>query len=138
MEHEPANQCYWHDREQIVELRTIEGLGNGAPLIRMTAVDLFHGDVGGEARAEFVALGRADNSSGFSGFYLFSGTAEGRHGSFALRTTGTGAAAGPGEGSWAIKPGSTVESLERMTGTGGFSHQRGVHSSLWLDYRTEE
>ena len=62
----------------------VEELENGNKLLRMSAVDLFHGDIEGEALAEFVALVRTDQSNKFVGVYRVSGTLHGRKGSFLL------------------------------------------------------
>lgn len=116
----------------------IEELDDGGKLIRMTAVDVFHGDIEGEAQADFVAFLRPDNSSSFAGFYRFAGSVGGCRGAFALQTTGSGTAGGLSQGNWTIASGSASGALTGLVGAGGFSYQRGGASSLWLDYQMAE
>ena len=103
-------------------------------LSRMTATDLFHGDVEGEARAEFVALLREDGSSSFAGLYVVRGSVGQRRGSFVLHATGWSGADGTSRGSWSVVDGSGTGELAGLRGTGGFVYQAGGQSSLTLDY----
>ena len=103
-------------------------------LIRMTAIDLFHGDIEGEARAEFVAILHKDNSSNFVGIYRVSGTLKGRKGAFMLEVTGAGDANGKTKGIWHVIPDSGTQSLLGLKGVGEFSYQSKGPSSLTLDF----
>jgi hypothetical protein len=109
-------------------------LEGGRRLIRMSATDLFHGDIEGETRAEFVATLGGDNSSEFAGIYLFSGDLEGRRGTFMLRTVGASDASGFTQGEWQVVRGSGTGELEGLNGSGEFSYRSGGPSSLTLAY----
>src|SRR5262245_21884216 len=93
------------------DFQTVEERPDGRKLIRMSATDLFHGDVEGEARAEFVAVLKADASSAFAGMYRVSGSVGGREGTFALQTVGSADAGGTTSGTWSVVPGSGTDSL---------------------------
>ena len=113
----------------------VEELDGGRKLIRMSATDLFHGDIEGEAKGEFVAMLGRDNSSEFAGIYLFSGDLEGREGTFLLRTVGGSDVAGLTRGEWQVVRGSGTGQLQGLNGTGEFSYSSGGPSSLSLEYR---
>jgi hypothetical protein len=112
----------------------VEELENGNKLLRMSAMDLFHGDIEGEALAEFVALLRTDQSSKFVGVYRVSGELQGRKGSFLLEVNGSGTAKGLSTGTWNVMQGSSTASLAGLKGSGCFSFQSGGSSALSLDY----
>lgn len=111
----------------------IEEIGT-QKLIRMNAIDLFHGDIEGEARAEFVAVLHADNSSSFVGIYRVSGTLKGLQGTFMLEVKGMGDSKGKSEGTWNVIPNSGTKNLAGLRGSGRFSYQSKGPSSLVLDY----
>ena len=109
-------------------------LDAGRKLIRMSASDLFHGDIEGEAKAEFVAMLGCDNSSEFVGMYLFSGNLVGREGTFLLRTVGGSDATGLTQEEWQVIRGSGTGELQGLNGTGEFSYRSGGPSSIGLEY----
>jgi len=106
----------------------------GARLCRMTATDLFHGDIEGEARGEFAALLREDGSSSFAGLYVVRGGVGRRQGSFVLRATGSSGTDGMSCGEWSVIEGSATDELVGLYGTGEFVYLAGQRSSLTLDY----
>lgn len=106
----------------------------GAKLSRMTATDLFHGDIEGEAKGEFTALVREDGSSSFAGLYVVRGRIGRRQGSFVLQATGSSGTDGTSRGGWSVIEGSATEDLLGLQGAGGFTYQAGQKSSLTLDY----
>ena len=112
----------------------IEELEGGSKLIRMSATDLFHGDIEGEARAEFVAMLASDQSSEFAGLYRFLGSLNGCQGTFLLNTTGASDTNGTTRGTWRVIDGSGTRELSGLKGMGAFSYQSGGPSSLTLDY----
>lgn len=115
----------------------VEELEGGGKLVRMSAVDLFHGDIEGQATAEFVAMLAQDNSSRFAGMYKLSGALQGRRGSFLLEVSGSSDARGLSRGTWKVVPNSGTAGLAGLRGTGEFSHQSKGPSSLHLDYELE-
>ncbi len=115
----------------------VEELENGCKLIRMGAVDLFHGSIEGEAKAEFVAMLRSDNSSEFVGMYRISGTMDGHSGKFLLAVKGSSDSKGVSQGTWQVVPGSAYAALRGLTGSGKFRYQSGGASSFSLDYDLE-
>lgn len=120
------------------ESQTVEELAGGGTLIRMTAADVFHGDIDAEARAEFVALTRTDNSSSFAGMYRISGSLSGRGGCFLLQTVGASDADGTSRGTWQVVAGSATGALAGLRGKGGFTSQPGGPSALSLDYELDD
>ncbi len=112
----------------------IEELGGGSKLIRMSATDLFHGDIEGEARAEFVAMVASGKSSEFAGIYRFSGSLNGRQGTFLLNATGASDTNGATRGTWRVIDGSGTRELSGVKGMGAFAYRSGGPSSLTLDY----
>jgi hypothetical protein len=112
----------------------VEELENGGRLIRMSAVDLFHGDLEAEARAEFVAMLAGDNSSNFAGMYRIAGTLQGLKGTFLLEVNGSSDTKGLSQGTWRVVPNSGTSGLAGLRGTGKFSYQSKGPSSILLDY----
>ena len=106
----------------------------GAKLSRMTATDLFHGDIEAEATGEFASLLREDGSSSFAGLYVVRGRIGRRQGSFVLRATGSSGTNGMSRGEWSVIEGSGTDELVGLQGAGGFVYQAGQKSSLTLDY----
>jgi hypothetical protein len=116
------------------DFQTVEEQPDGRKLVRMSATDLFHGEIEGEARAEFVALLKADASSALAGMYRVSGSVGGREGTFTLQTVGSSDAGGTSRGTWSVVPGSGTASLTGIRGDGAFRFVRGGESFLSLDY----
>ena len=112
----------------------LEELENGSKLLFMSAIDLFHGDIEGEARAEFVAVLFKDNTSVFAGMYRFRGTVGDRKGTFLLEVNGSSDVKGISQGRWAVVPNSGTAALVGLKGSGKFSYQSNGPSALSLDY----
>lgn len=112
----------------------VEDLEDGRKLIRMSAIDLFHGSLEAEARAEFVAMLRGDKSSEFVGMYSISGSLKGQGGKFLLSVNGSSDSNGATQGTWKVVRKSGTLELSGLSGTGGFRYQSRAESYFSLDY----
>src|SRR5262245_14946459 len=78
----------------------------GAPkLTRATVTKVFHGDLEGEGKVEYLMLYREDGSASFVGLERVAGRLGGRAGSFVLQHSGT-FEAGTAKTTWSVVPGS--------------------------------
>ena len=101
-----------------------EGLAHAA----VGVAEEFNGGLVGTGSAQFVMVELSDGSAHFAGLELFTGTLDGRAGSFLMRNSGT-LRNGTVTSEWVILPGSAGGSLAGLRGTGGTGP-----SGYWLDY----
>ncbi len=118
-------------------LEPLEDLENGLKLIRMSSIDLYHGELEGSVKGEFIAMLHKDNSSDYVGMYHFKGTLGEIEGSFLLEVKGSSNGFGLSQGILRIVNGSGSMGFQGINGIGGFSYETNGASSFWLDYSFE-
>ena len=96
-------------------------------LQRMSLDKVFHGQLEGTSRGEFLAAGSADGSGGYVAMERVTGTLDGRAGSFVLQHSGTMTAKVP-ELSVTVVPGSGTEKLVGLRGSMKIIIVGGKHS----------
>ncbi|GLW08278.1 hypothetical protein Misp01_34080 [Microtetraspora sp. NBRC 13810] len=105
----------------------------GAKLARVHITKTFHGGLTGTSTADIItAVAQGEKSMAYSGFERFTGSLDGREGTFVLCHF-----AGPSDGDgslvWCVLPDSGTGELRGLRGAGGIVNDAGVHS--WhLDY----
>ena len=101
---------------------------NGITLCEAHVVQEFTGGLVGTGSARFLMAQLPDGSAHFTGIERFTGTLDGRTGSFLLRNTGV-LKDNAVISEWLILPGSATEDLAGLNGTGGTGP-----SGYFLDY----
>lgn len=122
---------------------TVEG---GMRLAHASSVDVYHGDVEGEATSAWVVTygaatryepdgtpDYATATTSFKGLQRVVGRVGARSGSFVLEVSG-GSEAGETYATWSVVPDSGTGDLRGLRGDGGFRYRSGERSSLTLDY----
>ena len=112
---------------------TYHTLGDGAKLARANAIQTFHGDIQGDATAEYLLTYPDPNNACFVGMQRVVGKVGERTGSFVLQVNGS-FAEGMAGADWFVVPGSATGELQGLHGNGGFSPQKGRVVNCTLDY----
>ena len=118
----------------------------GRRLAHASSLDLYHGDVEGEATAEWIVIyaggtkygpdGTPDYATAqtsFKGLQRVVGRVGERSGSFVLEVSG-GSEGGETHATWSVVPGSGTGELRGLRGSGGFTFLSAERSSLTLEY----
>ena len=111
----------------------IEGMPK---LTRARVTKVFHGDLEGEGKVEYLMLYREDGSASFVGLERVVGRLGGRSGSFVLQHSGT-FEGGAAKTTWSVVPGSGTGSLRGLRGQGGFASGHAQSYAITLDYDFE-
>ena len=102
--------------------------GEGSPLGRFSLEKQWHGDVEGTSHGEMLTAGSSvKNSAGYVAVERFTGTVNGRRGTFALQHTGT-MTRGVGQLTITIVPDSGTGELAGISGSLGITIADGKHS----------
>ncbi|WP_449060541.1 DUF3224 domain-containing protein [Planomonospora algeriensis] len=105
----------------------------GATLTRVHVTKTFHGDLEGDSTTDIItAVAGEAGGAAYVGFERFTGTVNGRKGTFVLHHTAT-SHAGESSLSWTILPGSGTDELIGIRGGGQIVNDDG-HHSFHLDY----
>jgi hypothetical protein len=119
----------------------IEGAGK---LTRVSATDVFRGDIEADATTAYVMAYRADGSGSFMGLQRVVGRVGDRSGSFVLQHSGTftgdtDPAAAVVTATWTVVPDSGTGALRGLRGEGGYvwEGQHGQGTPCTLDYDLE-
>ncbi len=102
-----------------------------SPIARFTLDKRYHGGLEGESRGEMLSVGTAvKNSAGYVAFERFTGTLDGRSGTFALQHTAT-MNRGEGRLSIAVVPDSGTDELAGLSGSLSIQIEGGAHAYLF-------
>jgi Protein of unknown function (DUF3224) len=105
----------------------------GATLSRVHLTKTFQGDLEGTSTTDILtAMAQVEGSAAYVGFERFTGSVQGRKGTFVLHHTATGSG-GEQAMSWTILPDSGTGELVGIKGGGQIVVEDGVHS-YYLDY----
>jgi hypothetical protein len=112
-----------------------EETDDGVKLARVTATNVFTGDVEGSSRVEFLLAYANDDYCSFVGIERVTGRLTGREGSFVLQQHGTFQDGGI-RTEWFVVPGSGTGELAGLRGEGGYvwHGEHGVPAPFTLDY----
>jgi len=108
----------------------IEG---GPKLAASKGVDLYHGDVEGEATYGGITVYDPSGSAVFMSVQRLVGRLGDREGSFVVQIDGTVDATGSTKAKWKVLPGSGTGQLKGLRGKGGFVYGE-KENSYTLDY----
>ncbi|WP_424536918.1 DUF3224 domain-containing protein [Sphaerisporangium viridialbum] len=105
----------------------------GATLARVHVTKTFHGDLEGTSTTDIItAMAQVEDSAAYVGFERFTGSVQGRKGSFVLHHTASGSG-GERSLSWTILPDSGTGELVGIHGGGQIVPEDGKHF-FHLDY----
>jgi hypothetical protein len=107
-------------------------------LTRAVTAQTYSGDLAGESRGDsLMYYGRPDSPVYYTGLERFTGTLDGKTGSFVLQAKGT-FTDGLAETAWFVVPGSGTEELAGLRGEGGYRAAHGESAmTANLDYHFE-
>ena len=110
-----------------------EELAGGGKLTRASVEQKFTGDIEGDGAVQWLMAYRSDGKAHFVGLQRVAGSIGDRTGSFVLETAGDfdGETA---TGAWSVVPGSAVDGLQGLRGTGKFEAPHGPNASFELEY----
>ena len=119
--------------------QTYEELAGEPKLTRVSATNIFQGDLAAESHVEYLMVYPSDNYCSFTGLERVTGRLGGRTGSFVLQQRGT-YEDGAITTEWFVVPGSATGELHGLRGTGGFVWDgvHGVPTPYTLDYDFDE
>ncbi|GAA3430129.1 DUF3224 domain-containing protein [Streptosporangium nondiastaticum] len=104
----------------------------GAALSRVHIVKTFDGGLKGTSTTDIITGVVSEDSAAYAGFERFTGTLDGREGTFVLHHNAT-SHAGESDLSWTVLPGSGTGGLAGLRGGGRIVNDGGAHS-YHLDY----
>lgn len=108
----------------------------GARLSRAHVTKTFQGGLDGTSTTDIlIAIGQVEGSAGYVGFERFTGTLDGRQGTFVLQHNAEGSA-GEQWMTWRILPDSGTGDLHGIRGEGQIMLEGGKHS-YHLDYELD-
>jgi hypothetical protein len=96
-----------------------EQLPDGTALARATSAAVLTGDIDGKGTCAWLLTYAPDGVPSFVGTQAFTGTVQGRAGTFVLQLDGTFADGVPTV-RWSVMPGSGTGELAGISGTGGY------------------
>ncbi len=103
----------------------------GSPVARFTLDKRYHAGLEGESRGEMLSVGTAvRNSAGYVAFEQFTGTLDGRSGTFVLQHSAT-MTRGEGKLSITVVPDSGTGELTGLSGSLSIRIEGGAHSYLF-------
>jgi hypothetical protein len=105
---------------------------DGTGIAKAHVTKTLSGDLVGTSTADLLLAGTQEGSRAYCGFERITGTIAGRTGSFVLRHTAEGDAAG-GWLTWQILPGSGTGELAGVLGEGQIDKDEAGHHTFWLD-----
>lgn len=100
---------------------------------RAEITQVYEGVLQGEASLQYLMVYRPDNTAVFTGVERFSGSIEGRTGSFVMIHNGK-FETGTATSKWCIVSGSATGDLEGIEGSGSFSAEHGGTAEYTIEY----
>ncbi len=102
-------------------------------LVRIHVTETFTGDLSGTGTVEFLQALRPDGSASFVGLERFTGTLNGKQGTFVLQDQGM-LQGDTVTGTWTVVKGSGTGELAGLHGEGGFTAKLGTSADITLTY----
>lgn len=113
---------------------TVEKIGEGK-VTHAAVTQKFTGDIDGDGAVDWLMAYRADGTARIIGLQRVHGTIGGRTGTVTFETEGEfdGTIA---SGRWTVVPGTGLDDLAGLTGSGRFEAPHGPTATFQLDYET--